>query len=385
MMPSTILRAPIARIALVLFLIVQAAAPLRAQIAPSCASLVASEFVAPAALARDSFVALVGREPVAGATIAVVVRGELAWSEALGAAHVGSAEEGEAGTRRPACRDTRFRLGSVSKVVTALALLRLQDAGRLDLDDDVRGLVDAVAHQPAAITLRQLAGHLGGIRHYRSGDEYMNSRRYERVGDALGIFSADSLVAPPGENYQYSSYGFNLLGAALEPAAGSDYAAAVADRVLNPLGLASTSPEAASPAGALATRYSLRDDSLRVSPAFDPSDRLPSGGWVASAEDAARLGFALVDRGFLSESARALLLESQRTSAGEPTGTSIGVRTGVDAAGRRILHHGGTSVGARAFLLVYPDHGVAVALLANGPAEFAEAEVGRVAEVFLAD
>jgi CubicO group peptidase (beta-lactamase class C family) len=122
-----------------------------------------------------------------------------------------------------------------------------------------------------------------------------------------------------------------------------------------------------------------------VSPAFDPSDRLPSGGWVASAEDAARLGFALVDRGFLSESARALLLESQRTSAGEPTGTSIGVRTGVDAAGRRILHHGGTSVGARAFLLVYPDHGVAVALLANGPAEFAEAEVGRVAEVFLAD
>ena len=63
----------------------------------------------------------------------------------------------------------------------------------------------------------------------------------------------------------------------------------------------------------------------------------------------------------------------------------MGVRLGDDAAGRPILHHGGTSVGARAFLLVYPAHGVAVALLANGPAEFAEAEVGRIAEAFLAE
>jgi CubicO group peptidase (beta-lactamase class C family) len=384
MIPSTIPRAP-SRIALVLLLAAPVAVPLRAQTASSCASLVASEFAAPAAVARDSFVALVGREPVAGAAIAVVVRGELAWSEALGAAHLGSADGGGPDARRPVCRDTRFRLGSVSKVVTALALLRLHDAGRLDLDADVRGVVNAVAHQAAPISFRQLAGHLGGIRHYRSGAEYMNTRRYDRVGDALGIFAADSLVAPPGDTYQYSSFGFNLLGAALEPAAGTDYAAAVTHWVLDPLGLGSTSPEVASPAGVLATPYSMRDDSLQVSPAFDPSDRLPSGGWVASAEDAARLGYALVRPGFLSETARALFLESQRTAGGEPTGTSIGVRTGVDAAGRRILHHGGTSVGARAFLLVYPDHGVAVALLANGPAEFAEDEVGRVVGRFLGD
>ncbi len=386
MTPLTGLRTSISRVALFLLLTSPLAGPLRAQSAASCEPLVAPGFAAPSTVARDSFAVLVGREPVAGAAIAVVVRGELAWSEAVGAAHLGPGDEsGDPTARRPACRDTRFRLGSVSKVVTALALLRLHDAGRLDLDADVRDLVDAVARQPAAITFRQLAGHLGGIRHYRSGAEYMNTRRYERVGDALGIFAADSLVAPPGEAYQYSSFGFNLLGAALGPSAGSDYAAAVADWVLDPLGLARTSPEAASPAGALATPYSLRDDSLRVSPAFDPSDRLPSGGWVASAEDAARLAYALVDPGFLSEAARALLLESQRTAGGEPTGTSIGVRTGVDGAGRRILHHGGTSVGARAFLLVYPDHGVAVALLANGPAEFAEVDVGNVVEGFLAD
>lgn len=388
---DTTVRTLIARMTLALLLAGLLASPAPAQTAAPCTPLIAADFATAAEVASDSFAALIAREPVAGAAIAVVVRGELAWSETLGAARRGSTDEGAdvdadpATDRRPACRDTRFRLGSVSKVATALALLRLHDAGRLDLDADVRGLVDAVAHQPAAITFRQLAGHLGGIRHYRSGAEYMNTRRYERVGDALGIFAADSLVALPGQTYQYSSFGFNLLGAALEPAAGSVYAAAVAEWVLDPLGLVSTSPEAASPAGALATPYSLRDDSLRESPAFDPSDRLPSGGWVASAEDAARLGYALLDPAFLSETARALLLESQRMAGGEATGTSIGVRTGVDAVGRRILHHGGTSVGARAFLLVYPDHGVAVALLANGPAEFAEDEVGRVAEVFLAE
>lgn len=336
--------------------------------AGGCDPYVASDFAAAGGVARDSFAALVDREPAPGASVAVVVDGELAWSEALGL-----------------CRHTRFRLGSVSKVVTALALLRLNDAGLVDLDADVRTLVDAVAHHPHPISLRLLVGHLGGIRHYASGAEYMNTRRYESVGDALGIFSADPLIAPPGTEFRYSSYGYNLLGAALEPFAGSTYAEAVTRWVLEPLGLESTSPEAEVPPGELAAPHSLRDGSLHPSPAFDPSDRLPSGGWAGSAEDAARLGYALIEPGFLSVAARALVRESQRTAAGDPTEYSMGMRLEVDAAGRPILHHGGTSVGARAFLLVYPEHGVAIALLANGPAEFAEAEVGRIAEAFLVE
>ena len=349
--------------------------------APTAITMIALGVAAPVSaqstVAADSFAALVDREPVGGAAIAVVVDGELAWSTSLGMADVESG--------RAVGPDTRFRTGSVSKVFTALAVLRLHDAGGIELAADVRALVPAAAHHPWPITVRQLAGHLGGIRHYRSAEEYLNTRRYERLSDALGVFSGDSLVAPPGTRYAYSSYGYNLLGAAIEPATGLDYAEAVRRLVLEPLGLGSVSAETSTPAGSLAVPYSVRDGALVPSPPFDPSDRLPSGGWTASVADLALAGYALIDPGFLSARARALVLGSQRTNAGEETGSSIGVRVGVDEAGRRILHHGGTSVGARAFLLVYPDDGVSVALLANGPAEFAEAEVGRIAEAFLAE
>lgn len=354
-----------------------------AQAAPSdCAadhphlSSTSPAFEAASAVAADSFAALAAREPAPGASIAVVVNGDLAWSATHGLADVRS--------NRPVCSDTRFRTGSVSKIVTAVAVLRLVDAGRIDLDADVREIVPAIANQPYPITVRQLAGHLGGIRHYRSAEEYLNTRHYDRVADALPVFANDSLISLPGTEYHYSSYGYNLLGAALGVVADKPYAEAVRELVLDPLGLHDTSPEASVPADVFATPYSVRDNGLVPSPSFDPSDRLPSGGWAATAADLASLGYALVDPGFLSEASQDLVLESQRTGAGEETGTSIGVRIGTDPAGRPILHHGGTSVGGRAFLLVYPEAGVSIAILMNGPAEYAEEAVERIAEPFLA-
>lgn len=327
------------------------------------------------ALAADSFAALFSREAAPGAAIAVVVDGRPAWRATLGQA--------DPETGRPVCVGTPFRTGSVSKVLTALTLLRAVEAGVIDLDADVRTLVPAVSWQPHEITLRQLAGHLGGIRHYRSAAEYLNTRRYERVSDALAVFADDSLVSLPGTEYRYSSYGFNLLGAAIGNATEAGYVESVRRFLLEPLGLGGVSPEASAAPDALARPFSTHDGDLVPSPLFDPSDRVPSGGWVASAEELARIGYALVDPGFLTPASRELLLESQRTDAGEETGTSIGLRVGRDAGGRRILHHGGTSVGARAFLLVYPDEGVSVAVLMNGPGEFAEEAVGRIAEPFL--
>lgn len=73
----------------------------------------------------------------------------------------------------------------------------------------------------------------------------------------------------------------------------------------------------------------------------------------------------------------------QRTAAGEETVYGLGWRIGRDAAGRRVVHHGGRTQDLRAFLLVYPDHDVVIAVLANGPADFAEDAVGRIAEPWL--
>ncbi len=349
--------------------------PPRVAATDPCTSLVASGYEDPASEARDSVIAMMAREPMPGAAAAVSVDGRLVWSEAIGLADL----EAE----RPACRNTLFRAGSVSKIVTAAALLRLADAGTLDLDDDIRRHVSAVADKPHPITFRQLAGHLGGIRHY-GGAEYFNTHRFERVEDGLASFIADPLVAAPGTEYRYSSYGYNLLGAAMERAAGMDYLSLVDRTVLSPLSLERTHAESTVDSSPhLASHYSGDSESLRASPSFDTSDRWPSGGWVATAEDMALLGAALVDEDFLSTSARNLLLTPQRNAAGEETGYSIGVRVEFDERGRRMLHHGGTSVGARAFLLVYPEQGVTVAMAANGPATFDQRQLATIASRFM--
>jgi serine beta-lactamase-like protein LACTB len=143
--------------------------------------------------------------------------------------------------RIPATGVTRYRIGSVSKLLTATALMRLAQTGRLELDAPLARYV-TVPPALGAVTLRQLAGHLGGVRHYR-GNEFLSNAHYDALTDALGVFANDSLVATPGTRYSYSSYGYNLLGVAIERSTGLPFPDALRRHVLDPLGLEATVPD----------------------------------------------------------------------------------------------------------------------------------------------
>ncbi len=122
-------------------------------------------------------------------------------------------------SRAGAADDASSACGSVSKPITAAAVARLNQEGRLDVDADVRDYVPAF-RQP--VTLRQLGGHLGGIRHYE-GAEAVNTTHYRSLSESLRVFIDDPLVAEPGDRFSYSSYGFNLLGAAVEAATNAPF------------------------------------------------------------------------------------------------------------------------------------------------------------------
>ena len=136
-----------------------------------------------------------------GLSLAIAANGKLVWSQSCGFA--------DRERRRAVSRTTQFRVGSVSKSLTAAAVARLDQEKRLDVDDDIRKYVAAFPRRGQAPTLRQLAGHLGGIRHYEGG-EAVNTRHYGSLEDSLRVFIDDPLVAPPGEKFHYSSYGYNL-------------------------------------------------------------------------------------------------------------------------------------------------------------------------------
>ena len=311
-----------------------------------------------------------------GVSIAIARRDGEIWQWQIGAADL------ESGRR--ISRETRFRVGSVSKLFTGAIAARLAASGVLDLDAPVSRYLSAVPPAYRAVTPRLLAGHLAGVRHYRLR-EFENQRSYPTVSASLGIFLQDSLLAPPGARYSYSTYGYNLLAAVLEAASERRFAMLLEEEVSRPLGLRRVMLE---PSGRMADDQALpyaRDSAGRHLPArtVDLSDRWPAGGLISSAEELARFGLGVFGSDYLPAAWREMLLTSQRTTAGVATRVGLGWRIATDSLGRRYAHHGGASTGGRAFLLVYPDQGVAVAILANTEANFGEAEALAFARVAL--
>src|SRR3989441_2515478 len=300
---------------------------------------------------------LLGRG-IPGLAVAVAVDGRIVYSEGFGFADL---EE-----RVPVWPTTKFRIGSVSKPLTAVALVQLVEQRKLDLDAPVQKYVPSFPDKGAPITTRMLAGHLGGIRHYKD-DENLSAKHYNNVLEGLKIFKDDPLVAPPGTKFSYSSYGFNLLSAVVQGASGQDFLSYMHEHVFEPLGLRSTVEDR--PAEIIEQRARFytqpKDQHVLNAPFVDNSYKWAGGGFLSSAEDLVRFGSALLQPGFLKPGTLDLLFTSQRTSAGEETGYGIGWFLRTDSLGHRWAFHGGGSVGGTAAFGLDRNSRVVVAILAN--------------------
>jgi serine beta-lactamase-like protein LACTB, mitochondrial len=321
--------------------------------------------------ARAAAGSLFAAARVPGMQVAVAVDGRIVLSESFGYA--------DFDRKAPVTADTRFEIGSVSKPLTAAAAMRLTERGALDLDAPVQRYVPSFPEKDQPITPRQLAGHLAGIRHYEPRDFAAGPSR--DVADALRVFRDDPLVSAPGARHAYSSYGYILLSAAIESAAGRPFPEVMQGEVFAPLEMTATR---GARHGETAAHYTAFDGSrATAAPPMDHTGRWAAGGFASTAKDLARFAAALMRPGYLRSESIETMFTPQTTAAGDSTGYGIGWRVGRDAAGRRIVHHGGRMPWMRAFLLLHPDQRVAVAVLANGPADFAENEAGAIAAPFL--
>lgn len=295
---------------------------------------------------------------IPGLAVAVAVNGHLVYTEGFGYADLEQ--------RVPAWPTTKFRIGSVSKTLTAAALMQLVEQGKVDLDAPVQKYVPSFPGKGAKITPRMLGGHLAGIRHY-NGDEFLISQHYNSVLDGLKIFENDPLVSPPGTAFHYSSYGFDLLSAVIESASGENFLDYMRRHVTTPLGLVDTMPDQNTAIIEQRSRfYDLQKNGTdENSPYVDNSYKWAGGGFLSTPEDLARFGSALLHPGFLTENSLRLLFTSQKTNSGKETGYGIGWFVGKSQSGQRIYHHSGGSVGGTSQLILYPDSGVVIAVTTN--------------------
>ena len=156
--------------------------------------------------------AQMARDHVPGASVAVAVGERVVYANGFGLSDLENSV--------PAKASTVYRLASISKPITATAVMQLVERGKLDLDAPIQKDCPAFPEKRWGITLRQLLGHLGGVRHYGSPGEMRSTRHYTDVVTPLAMFKDDPLLHEPGTAYSYTTFGYNLIGCAVEGASG---------------------------------------------------------------------------------------------------------------------------------------------------------------------
>ncbi|MCZ6643384.1 MAG: serine hydrolase [Gammaproteobacteria bacterium] len=296
-----------------------------------------------------------------GISIAVGVDQQIVWSEGFGYANVEH--------RTPVTTLTKFRIGSVSKPMTAIAMAQLYEQGLVDFDAPIQDyLTSFPVKEKGKVTLRLLASHRAGIRHYLSdGSDNFITDHYDNVLDALDIFSSDPLLFVPGERFSYSSYGYNLISAVIQEASGQEFISLMRDRVWGPLKLLDTVADhtdyiienRASP-------YTRRSDrQLRNAPFVDNSYKWAGGGFLSTPSDLVRFGFGVFHGGIIKEETLQLLLAPPELPDGTVADQNYGLGWSRYGDNSPWVGHGGGSVGGTTFFAVHPEQDVVVAVTCN--------------------
>jgi CubicO group peptidase (beta-lactamase class C family) len=339
---------------------------------------------------------------IPGVVYGILLDGTLVHSKAIGLASI---EE-----KIPAALDTRFRIASMTKSFTAMAILKLRDSGKLALQDPVakflpefRSVVLPTADSPA-ITVQHLLTMAPGF----PEDNPWGDRQLARSVEELQAFvrAGVSFSNAPGVTFEYSNFAYALLGQIIAAVAKEPYQRYITREILEPLGMPNTRWEYKEvPVTKLALGYRRENDAARAEPLLSDGTYGAMGGLLTTIEDFARYtAFHLaawpardeLDRGVV---ARATLREMQqpvrvtslitdaKNLAGQPApfvvGYGYGLRWSMDHANIVNVGHSGGLPGFGSHYRFYPEHGLAIISFANLTYAPMSATNGKVAAILL--
>jgi CubicO group peptidase (beta-lactamase class C family) len=313
---------------------------------------------------REFIQAAMAERQLPSVAVAVAHRGEIVWQEAFGWA---DRERGVAATAH-----TPYSLASISKPITATAIVQLAERGRLDLDAEVnRVLGQSRLSSPAGeptrnaslATVRHVLSHTAGLPlHYQffyDGEPQPPTR--DETIRRYGV-----VVYPPGERYEYSNFGYGLLDRVIELAGGAEYGHYLRTHLFEPLGLTQTAlglPDGYETLAAV--RYDARQQPI---PFYGFDHDGASAIW-SSAHDLVRFGVFHLNHGapeaerVLSGAARRAMQERATPLDGEAYG--LGWLLEADDHGLRRVYHSGSMPGVSTMLSLYPDEELVVVVLLN--------------------
>ena len=324
------------------------------------------------------------QQHVPGAAWGIVVDGELA--------HAGASGVRDIASKAPVDADTVFRIASMTKSFTAMSILKLRDQGKLSLEDlaekyvpEMKGLAYPTSDSPR-ITIRHLLSHAEGFPEDNPWGDRQLADSDEQLSQMIkgGIPFSNA----PGIAYEYSNYGFAILGRIVSNVSGEKYTDFVTANILKPLGMMSTSLEPSTvPTNRLAHGYRWEDNAWKNEPLLSNGSFGSMGGMLTSVRDLSRyVGVFLSawpprDGPETAPIKRSSLREMQQVWRPAPAsvtrdgstgavqlntgGYGFGLRISQSCSFRHVVSHGGGLPGFGTVMTWLPEHGVGIIAFGN--------------------
>ena len=313
--------------------------------------------------------AVLSEQNLPGLSVAVGAGGDIVWAEGFGLADLE--------TRVKVTPETRFRIGTASMVLTSAAVGLLLEKGRLNLEDVIQMHVPEFPEKQWPVTLRQLMGHMAGVANDGGDEGPLFTERCARPVDALQFLSGHEreLLFEPGTQFRYSSYGWIIVSAAIEKAAGEPFLTFMQKQIFEPLGMTQTHADSSTKAvGDRATSYFPR---FAADPRYGPDQNRDldyscyagASVFVSTPSDLVRFAMAINSGTLLQPATVQLLQTPQRLRSGQETGYGLGwdlERVALAGGQTRTIGHDGDLLSGRlASLTTFPERGIVVSVTSN--------------------
>lgn len=304
---------------------------------------------------------------IPGAAVAVIKNGKVIKMKGYGLASVEF--------NVPATPETVFEIGSVSKQITAAAVMLLVEDGKINLDEKISTYLPNTPEAWKDVTVRHLLTHTSGVKSYTSLGGFELSKRY-KVGDFIKELSPQPLEFEPGSTYKYSNSGYSLLGYIIESASGKSYWEFLRERIFGPLKMTNTADR--DPQFIIknrATGYEWENGKL-VGRDYNLTDLFSAGAIVSTVADLAKWDVALRDETLLKTSSKNESWKPFILTNGKENSYGFGWNVG-EFRGQRLVSHGGQTAGFAANLSRYRDADLDVIVLTNLGTQGAGSAIAR--------
>jgi len=266
--------------------------------------------------------------------------------------------------------DMIFRLGSMTKQFTAVAILLLAEDGKLSLRDDITKYFPAFPTGGKTITIEHLLTHTSGLPSYTDQEEWQKLWRQDlSVQEILDLTKDKPSEFAPGERWKYCNTGYVMLGGIIEQVSGQTYGDFLRDRLFKPLGMHRTgydSTERDIPHRV--PGYQQGQDGFINAPYLSMTQPHAAGALISTVDDLAVWNDALFAGKVLKKELLDQAFTPFKTTGGMSTGYGYGWMIGT-LRGHRTVEHGGGIMGFVTYGLALPDDGIYVAILSNGIAQ----------------